>query len=110
MKTINFENKFYNDVYEYLTFLHGKQNINVNQEKQLIKVNLSNLSYFLNYSYNEDKIYFQNEDPEQIKILMDIDFKHYRQIKSFRVFRYNEAKQYIDFKLTENQLISNIQG
>ena len=110
MKTIDFENKFYNEIYNYLTLIHGKQNILVNQEKNTIEVNLSNLKYFMIYSYNEDKIYFQNEDPEQIAILMEIDFKHYKSVKSFRVFRYEEAKKYIDFKKSESELIKNIEG
>lgn len=108
MKKPNFENKFYLNVWNYLTDLHDKNDISFNEDAHTIKVDLSNIRYFLIISYNEDKIYFQNNDPAACINLSYADYK--KLDKSFRVFGFEQAKIYIDFKNQENKLISTIEG
>ena len=108
MKNPNFENAFYLSIWKYLIDIHGQNSISFNKEINTIKVELSNVRYFLTISYNENKIYFQNNDPE---INEKLSYEDYKKLdKSFRVFRFEEAKKYIDFKSKENKFISEIQG
>ena len=108
MKNPNFENAFYTAVWNYLTDTNGQKNVSYNESINTIKVNLSNVTYFLIISYNENKIYFQNNNPEVNENLSYQDFK--KLDKSFRVFDFIAAKKYIDFKNNENELIKTIQG
>ena len=49
-----------------------------------------------------------NNNPE---INEKLSYEDYKKLdKSFRVFRFEEAKKYIDFKSNENKFISEIQG
>lgn len=108
MKNPNFENTFYLSVWKYLINIHGNNSVSFNENLNTIKVELSNVLYFLVISYNENKIYFQNNNPEINGKLSYEDLK--KTEKSFRVFRFEEAKKYIDFKNNENKIISEIQG
>lgn len=107
MKIPNFENKFYQDVYSYLTLIHGAQNIKHMDRYNCIEVNLSSVVYYLLYSGNEDKIYFVNVHPG---ITENLSYENNKLFKDFRVFGYEQAKKYIDFKKTENDLIKTIEG
>jgi len=108
MKKPNFENDFYTEVYNYLVSLHGLRNVSYNEKINTIKVDLSNVRYFLIVSFNESKIYFQNNDPEAS---INLSYEDYKKLdKNFRVFHFNEAKKYIDFKNNENEFISSIAG
>lgn len=108
MKTPNFENDFYLSTWNYLIETHGERNVFFNEKINVIKIELSFLSYFLIISYNENKIYFQNNDPEVNEKLSYEDFK--KLDKSFRIFDFSAAKKYIDFKDQEYNLIKSIQG
>jgi hypothetical protein len=108
MKTPNFENDFYLSTWNYLIKTHGNKNVYFNEKTNVIKVNLSCISYFLIISYNENKIYFQNNDPE---VNQNLSFEDYKKLdKSFRIFDFSAAKKYIDFKNQECNLIQSIQG
>lgn len=107
MKKPNFENDFYTEVYNYLVSLHGSKNVIHTEGTNTIQVNLSNLVYYLCLSYNENKIYFHGLNP---LVSLKITYEEEKTFKSFRVFRFNEAKIYIDFKNSENKLISSIAG
>ena len=107
MKKPNFENDFYQNVYEYLTLLHGSRNIKHIDIYNCIEVNLSNITYFLLYSGSENKIYFTTVSPF---ITINLSYQDNKLFKDFRVFRYEEAKKFIDFKKLENELITEIQG
>lgn len=108
MKTPNFENNTYLSIWNYLIKTHGERNVFFNEKINVIKINLSCMDYFLTISYNENKIYFSNTDPE---IYEKLDFDDYKKVnKSFRVFSFEEAKKYIDFKDQEYKLIRSIQG
>ena len=107
MKTPIFENKFYQEVYNYLVLIHGSKNIIHIDCYNCIEVNLSNVVYYLLYSGNENKIYFTTVAPS---ITASLSYVNSKLFKDFRVFRFEEAKIYIDFKNQENQLISSIQG
>ena len=108
MKTPNFENDFYLSTWNYLIKTHGERNVFFNEKINVIKIDLSCMVYFLIISYNENKIYFLNTDPE---IYEKLDFEDYKKVnKSFRVFDFSAAKKYIDFKDHEYKLIKSIQG
>lgn len=107
MKNPDFGNTLYQKVYEYLVSLHGNRDIKFIQKYNCITVNLSYVYYNLAISYNETKIYF---DTLPLTITTKLDHEEYRKLKTFRVFSFDTAKQYIDLKASENELIRKING
>lgn len=99
--------KDYENVFIYLLNKHGKNAIYFDEDNAVINVTLSNVYYNISLSGNETKFYFGNV---QSKIIQGLEYSDFIQLKSFRVFSFDLAVKYIDFKEKENELIRSIEG
>ncbi|HEY5501323.1 MAG TPA: hypothetical protein VIK09_05020 [Candidatus Humimicrobiaceae bacterium] len=104
---IDFEDKHYNDLYNYICEKYNKRCISASLDKYCIEINDGYVSYSIQFSGNERKMYFIPV-PYDIRIIAPYELC--KQYASFRVFRIDEAIQYVNFKLKETELIKSIQG
>jgi len=104
---IDFEDRIYNKLYAYLLEKYSNRCIYANVDKYCIEVNDGSIFYSIGLSGNETSMYFFTV-PYDIRIKST--YKELNSISAFRVFSFDGAKQYVDFKLKESELIKSIEG
>jgi hypothetical protein len=105
MKKIDFECQVYNDFYAYVVGLFGERCVNV--QDCAIEINDGRVFLRCSFCYNETKIYFMSTPALLMK---DQPYSTIKMVPAFRVFSLELAKQYVDFKKAESDLIRNIEG
>lgn len=107
MKTVDFEDKEYNQIYNFVCKCFNPKYINADVKSYFIEVNTSRIYFRMQFSGNETKIYFF-----QVPYILTSkeDYYNYRIKNGFRVFTVEDEIKYIKYKHEEDILICSIEG
>lgn len=112
---VDFECPTYNQVQDLCFDLFGEKNVIPDLERYLITI-ISPISLTITFDGCETKMYFHGYFDVNKEYLRSVTgsseskFQFWRVQNSFRVFAYEEAKQYLCFKKQEAELIQKIEG